>query len=611
MTRTHSQWLEPAPEQPPPVFSHRKPPTWFEPYEEQAPSNARAFFTPLRPTAKTAPLHPLTDTVKSSYHALSSSMPKFRKHNKTTAISTATLTHQKQQETNMLWLEVIFSLATYSTLYTSTSTSSYREQHLEAAIKNFNSQGVRRHIQVWQQFQDWCKPLGIHPAGITIPFLLDFLFESSKGLNNNVINLNSLLKSLRFIATQADVFNLKQILWSPIISGYLSETKKPKNPREVFPLPFHLEVALEYYVLNTATPESNRLIFGCFLFQFWSGLRFQDLQRLLLSTLSLQEGVIRCISTLTKNGQPQPAAALACGFCSTSFMIGWGYVWIHLMKKWETMVRKKEPKFKIDFVFPDIIQEGLLESALLPRPLPYVKASTILRHAALQPWMNPPYQTKELANITVHSTKSSLISAGKQLDLPRHWMQEQGHHRGSRNQTDRYSRDDTLYSLFLQRTISQQVRNGWRPLVAQARGGQAPLMLRSFQVPTNVINWPVFLFPSAEQTLPRTVKSLEDISAGELPINQAQSSDSVSSSSEESSHSDSEVEVLETISYILNCFTRVAHIAKFTSESSHPSPACGRDLGISTEHLQVVDSVPLDYDMCQHKACTLDRKWSL
>ena len=190
MKRTHSQWLEPAPEQHPPAFSHRKPPTWFEPYEEQAPSNTRAFFTPLRPTAKTAPLHPLTDTVKSSYHALSSSMPKFRKHNKTTAISTETLTHQKQQETNMLWLEVIFSLATYSTLYTSTSTSSYREQHLEAAIKNFNSQGVRRHIQVWQQFQDWCKPLGIHPAGITIPFLLDFLFESSKGLNNNVQLIN-------------------------------------------------------------------------------------------------------------------------------------------------------------------------------------------------------------------------------------------------------------------------------------------------------------------------------------------------------------------------------------------------------------------------------------
>ena len=122
------------------------------------------------------------------------------------------------------------------------------------------------------------------------------------------------------------------------------------------------------------------------------------------------------------------------------------------MKKWEKFIRSRNPKFQIDFIVRDIVQEGSVESALLPRPLPYVKASTIIRHSASQPWMNPPNQIKELANITVHSMKSSLISAGKQLDLPRHWMQEQGHHRGSRNQTDRYSRDDTLYSLFLQGT---------------------------------------------------------------------------------------------------------------------------------------------------------------
>ena len=210
MKRVCSQWFEPAPELPPPSFQHRKPPTWSESYGEQAPRFTRAVFTPLRPTAKKAPLHPLEGTVKSSYHTSSSSMPKFRRHSNTAPVSTSNLTYQKQQETNLLWLEMIFSLATYSGLFTSTSASSYREQHLEAAIKNFNSQGVRRHIQIWQQFQDWCKPLGFHPAGISIPFLLDFLFESSKVLNHNIINTHSLLKSFRFIATQADVFSLKQ-----------------------------------------------------------------------------------------------------------------------------------------------------------------------------------------------------------------------------------------------------------------------------------------------------------------------------------------------------------------------------------------------------------------
>ena len=328
---------------------------------------------------------------------------------------------------------------------------------------------------------------------------------------------------------------------------------------------------------------------------------------MLLSTLTLQEGIIRCISTLTKNGQPQPAAALACGFCSTSYMTGWGYIWIHLIKKWQKFLFGKDPNFKIDFIFPDIIQEGSLESALLPRPLPYVKASAIIRHAAAQPWMNPPYQTKELANITVHSMKSSLISAGKQLDLPRHWMQEQGHHRGSRNQTDRYSRDDTLYSLFLQRTIAQQVKNGWRPLVSQARGGQAPLSVKLFLVPDTPISWPPFLFPAADNP-PQDFSRIKD---RETKVDQQlvrHDSDSDSSSSDDgSSSSSSEVLAIEPTSFILNCFTRIAHIAKFSGGNPTPSPACGRDLGISIDLLQIVDSIPGDYELCQHKACSFDR----
>ena len=608
MKRSKPRWQEPAPEQQPPRFYRRSIPFWLEPAQEEQHSASRAVYSFLRPTPKPLPqssMQSLTNT-GSKYHTSQSSMPRFRTNRTQAATTSADLTDKKQKDTNLLWIQLIFSLATYSTLYTATTRSTYQEQHLEAAIKNFNSDGVKRHIQIWNQFEDWCKPLGFHPAGISIQFILDFLYESSQGFNKTRINTHSLLKSLRFIATQADVHNLKQVLWSPIISGYLSESKKPKNPREVFPLPFHFEVALEYYLMNSATPESNKLIFGCFLFQFWSGLRFQDLQRVLLSTLSIQEGIIRCISTLTKGGQPQPAAALACGFCSTSFTTGWGYIWMHIMEKWKSLIAAKAPHFKMDFIFPDIIQEGSLESALLPRPLPYVRASTIIRHAATQNWMNPPYKTTELSNITVHSTKSSLISAGKQLDLPRHWMQEQGHHRGSRNQTDRYSRDDTLYSLFLQRTISQRVRSGWRPLVAQARGGQAPLSLRPFIVPDTYIAWPSFLFPSAEQQAGKTKIPKKDLPQIEDTRIQSES-DSSSSDDSSSSSTNSEILALENNSYILNCFTKIAHVARFLDDNPHPSPACGRDLGLSVEMLQVVDSVPADYDLCQHKACSMDR----
>lgn len=95
--------------------------------------------------------------------------------------------------------------------------------------------------------------------------------------------MHCLIRSLRFISQQAEVASLKDILWAPVISGYLSETKKPKNPREVFPLPFHYEIALERYILNPLWPESNKLLAGCFLFQFWSGLRYQDMHSVIIT----------------------------------------------------------------------------------------------------------------------------------------------------------------------------------------------------------------------------------------------------------------------------------------------------------------------------------------
>ena len=154
---------------------------WSEPEQEAKFTTCRAIHTFLRPTAKPAP-HPLarTDTSGSPFYTLKSSMPRFRRNRTDFATTTADIKDKKQKDTNLLWLQLIFSLAALSNLYTSTTRSSYQEHHLEASIKNFNSDAVKRHIQVWNQFEDWCKPLGFHPAGLSIQFLLDFLYESSK-----------------------------------------------------------------------------------------------------------------------------------------------------------------------------------------------------------------------------------------------------------------------------------------------------------------------------------------------------------------------------------------------------------------------------------------------
>lgn len=128
------------------------------------------------------------------------------------------------------------------------------------------------------------------------------------------------------VAYQAEVQKLTEVLNAPVINGYISSTKKLQNPREVFPLPFHMAASFESYVTDDRRPPSSRLILHCYLlFMFWTGLTFQDLQRTPPSSVSLTGRVIRAICELSKTGKPQPAACLACGFASHSFSSGWGY----------------------------------------------------------------------------------------------------------------------------------------------------------------------------------------------------------------------------------------------------------------------------------------------
>ena len=596
-------WTEPQKEAALPCFSTRDVPQWSEPSPETINQFHRSCFSIMRPTSKSksqpAAVHQWQESQLVPQPDFGGpSMPRFKRTRHTQAKSARSEQDDKRAHVNELWLHVILHLATFSGLYNATACSEYQKEHVSVTIKNFNNNSVLRHIQIWQHFCHWCKPLGYHPAAIPMTNLLDFIYEASYEVNKQSYSMHSLIRSLRFISQQAEVLTLKEILWAPVITGYLSETKKPKNPREVFPLPFHYEIALEKNMLNPIWPDSNKLIAGCFLFQFWSGLRYQDMQRVQPKSLTLQEGIIRGVSLLTKSGSPQPAAALACGFISRSFLHGWGYIWMELLRKWIHTVAVKSPDFELDFLFPDIHQEGVLATSLLPRPLSYSKASTILRFWAKKPWMSPPYNDKELLNITVHSTKSSLISAAKQLDLPRHWLVEQGHHRGQRTQTDRYSRDDTLYALFLQRTVVDRVRCGWRPLVAQARGGQAPMSQKPFQVPDDHLAWPPFLFPSVHSENPASILPKQ-----QLEQKSEHSDDSSSSSSEESSHESDDEKPVESVSFILNAFTRIAHVAKYSSESSYPDTACGVKLTLEKDQYPVVDSVPADYDFCQHKAC--------
>ena len=75
-----------------------------------------------------------------------------------------------------------------------------------------------------------------------------------------------------------------------------------------------------------------------------------------------------------------------------------------------------------------------------------------------------------------------------------------------------------------------------------------------------------------------------------------------SSSSDSSSSSSEEADKQKNPGpFILNHFTRIAHLAKHKDGKLVPS--CGAKF-FNEKLYRVSDELPEDYDLCQHKACT-------
>jgi len=79
--------------------------------------------------------------------------------------------------------------------------------------------------------------------------------------------MKSLIQSLKLVAHQAEVTKLVELLNAPVIYGYVSTTKKTQNPREVFPLPFHVAIAFEDYVRDNRRPQQLGLPFPASLWE--------------------------------------------------------------------------------------------------------------------------------------------------------------------------------------------------------------------------------------------------------------------------------------------------------------------------------------------------------
>ena len=440
--RPKRTWTAPA-DEPFSFSSFRTPTQWSEPLQEESFCRQRRVkllkATPkylpgdkhrIRPSVHPPAMMPVSVCV----------FPKFKKLKAATPEQSHTKALKLKQKNADMWVIILSHLHRFSLLYQKTADSRYQDEHVTNILANYNQLSTARHFQIWQHFVDWCEPFGFHPANITTSFLLDFIYEATYQIRKQTYSMKSLIQALKFVASQAEVPKLMDILNTPVINGYVTSTKRPQNPREVFPLPFHVAISFEYYVQDDRRPESSRLILGCYLFMFLTGLRFQDLQRTKPHSISLNDGIIRAICELCKSGQPQPAACIACGLSSDSFCTGWGYAWYDLIKDWINVTTSSSPSFQMDFIFQkykvkdsyvrswsqdqcytlrqhryyDMLQNNLLcllRTQLLKLPL---WQSTVLKaHLFLPPnnltYHHTGYQNKDITEVNVHKETDIVV----------------------------------------------------------------------------------------------------------------------------------------------------------------------------------------------------------
>lgn len=325
----------------------------------------------------------------------------------------------------------------------------------------------------------WMKQVGTSWDQLTIHQMVIILQFSREAARSDVPSVRiqppQLLRGLRWLAKTALMQLLLDILDNYLMGSFLKGPGQPKDRKEAIPIPFAILVSWERAIISTETPDWVVLLLGGLLLAVWASLRFADLQRTEISSLSLAQSSLRGICRLTKTTRSgQPFAIYLPGFLAMDTHQCWSVRWLRTLQQ---SYHRSLP-FKPDFIIPTL---NSYQEPSFTAPLSYTAALKALRWAVQTPWTTRILSPQAAHNLTLHSLKVTFLSASAQLRLPAHARRLQGHHLGGSVQL--YSRDDTVDALWLQEQISLRTRQGWRPMRPMQRGGQQPAPEPSFQLP--------------------------------------------------------------------------------------------------------------------------------
>ena len=490
---------------------------------------------------------------------------------------------QKQTDRILKWLEVF---SEHSSIAEQLSRSKHPKEHLTMMLKQIEPSTIKRYLNGFEKFVGWLQ--FDHTLSWTTlqPYhLADFLVDTTKKTSDWCYKPPVL--ALTWAAKTLGLQSLQDAIQSPLIQSFVSSKVKPPLNIDLIPITLGMAYTIEKALLDLKS-DISILPLGTFLLMFWAGLRFSDVQRVKVSSLSISSGLLRGRTWKSKNAKQGYAFS-----CITSGLLGthssnWASQWFQFLKDWW---KKLEQQHKLnidpDFLLPTVNPKS---GDCKPIPMAHFQACIWLRLV-----LNLPPEFKP----TLHALKAGLIAVGKQLTLPAEWLSEQGHH-APKSSTNTYTREDTFFQLRLQVAIMVQVQKGWRPVLPQARGSEKPLKDIEFKC-LGWLSWD-WLFPDEGSS----DKQVQHKMIKKLPVENDKSQEIDSSSSEDSSSSSSEDVTpakTESKTFLLNHFNLLAHIGM--KKDGEMVPACGATLGLPNRFYKECDHLPDDFTLCNRKPCVL------
>eukprot|EP00438_Fugacium_kawagutii_P004482 Skav232405 [mRNA] locus=scaffold1077:767154:796497:- [translate_table: standard] len=312
---------------------------------------------------------------------------------------------------------------------------------------------LRRHLGGWRLWVAYCSLHNWQPGDPSMPALLDFLNSLSDGARQDrgagrKRSALGVLSAMAFAAAKLSLTNLQKLLGEPLIQCWKSGDKwKCGRVKEAMPVPFCALQRLEEEVARVN--GDDKVLLCAILLMAWGSLRWSDIQRLDLQSISCDASSVRGWCWRTKSSaRGMPWGILRSG-CAAS---NWGDVLFSVIQN----MRTQQPAR--DFL---VAWKG--------KPMPYAMMLAQFRRCLI---VVAGLEHDVACKLTLHSLKCTLLSWALQCKIDAVERAAQGHHRhhGTSHCVQRYSRDDVAPQLSCQVQILAALKTGWRPGVPIQRG---------------------------------------------------------------------------------------------------------------------------------------------